>query len=138
MNIEELYESGERKQDRAHFRNLVMIAKADGQISPEETKLLHEIGREISLTKEQVETIIANPYNFNVNTPVNREERFEQMVNLIQMVQADGRIDAQEMKVLQRIAVGIGYNDLDDVDLESILALIVRGEDTETILTELL
>jgi hypothetical protein len=42
------------------------------------------------------------------------------------------------MDVLERVAVGIGYTDLDEVDVESILALIIRGEDTETIISELL
>ena len=42
------------------------------------------------------------------------------------------------MKLLEKVAVGIGYKDLDDVDVESILALIKRGEDTEVIIDELL
>jgi hypothetical protein len=42
------------------------------------------------------------------------------------------------MEILERIAIGIGYTDLDEVDVESILALIQRGEDTDTIIEELL
>lgn len=138
MSIEELFESGERVQNRSHFRNMVMIAKSDGEISEKESELLYRIGMEISLTKDQIEGIIKNPYNFNTVTPVSRTERFEQIVNLIQMVQADGRIDEHEMDILGRIAVGLGYKDIDDVDVESILALINRGEDTEAIIEELL
>lgn len=138
MSIEELFETGERKQDRSHFRNMVLIAKADGVISAEESKLLHKMGQKISLSEEQVSAIIKNPNKFAINPPSDREERFEQMIELIQMVQVDGKIDDREMKVLERVAVGIGYRDLDDVDVESILAMIVRGEDTETIIGDLL
>lgn len=138
MNIEELYESGERKADRGHFRNMVMIARADGSISPEEHALLDKIGSYIGLSEEQRKHIVKTAREFNVNTPYNREERFEQMVNLVQIVQADGKISDNEMKTLERIAVGIGYRNLDEVDVESILALISRGEDTEGILNELL
>jgi len=139
MNIEELYESGERSMDRTHFRNLVLIAKADGVISPEERKLLDKIGSHIGLTEEQIQIIVKNPNQFYANTPpYNREDRFEQIVNLIQMAHVDGKIHDNEMKVLERVAIGIGYNNLDDVDVESILALIIRGEDTETIIEELL
>ena len=60
------------------------------------------------------------------------------MIELVRMVQVDGKIDDKEMDVLSRVAVGIGYEDLDDVDVESILAMIIRGEDTETILGDLL
>lgn len=138
MSIEELFETGERKQDRSHFRNMVLIAKADGVISPEESKLLHKMGQKISLSEEQVSAIIKDPNKFAINPPSDREERFEQMIELIQMVHVDGKIDDREMKVLERVAVGIGYRDLDDVDVESILAMIVRGEDTETIMGDLL
>ncbi|MBK6526599.1 MAG: hypothetical protein IPG07_14275 [Crocinitomicaceae bacterium] len=61
MEIEELYESGERKIDRSHFRNLVMIAKADGPMGIEEKNLLNKIGAHIGLSPEQIERIIKNP-----------------------------------------------------------------------------
>lgn len=137
MNIEELYESGERKIDRSHFRNLVMIAKADGPMGAEEKKLLDKIGTHIGLSEEQIQGIIKNPKQFSSNTPYNREERFEQMINLVQMAQIDGNISDNEMKVLERVAVGIGFKSLDDVDVESILALISRGEGTAGIMDEL-
>jgi uncharacterized tellurite resistance protein B-like protein len=138
MSIAELFEDGERRQDKSHFRNLVMIAKADGEISEEESALLDDIGQHLGLTNVVMKNIIKNPENYKINPPISRVERFEQIVNLVQMVQADGKVDDAEMAILERIAVGIGYKDLDDVDVESILALIVRGEDTEVIIEELL
>lgn len=138
MSIEELFETGERKQDRSHFRNMVLIAKADGVISPEERDLLHKMGQNLSLSEEQVTEIIKHPSKLSIVPPVSREERFEQMIELVRMVQIDGKIDEKEMSVLERVAVGIGYSDLEDVDVESILAMIIRGEDTETILGDLL
>lgn len=138
MSIEQLFETGERKQDRSHFRNMVLIAKADGVVTKEEEELLHKIGQNISLSEAQVKEIIKNPTAFEIVPPVSREERYEQIIELLQMVHIDGNIDDKEMIVLERVAVGIGFRDLDDVDIESILALIVRGEDTETIITELL
>lgn len=138
MSIEELFETGERKQDRSHFRNMVLIAKADGVITEDERNLLHKMGNSLSLSEEQVAEIIKNPNKLSIVPPVSREERFEQMIELVRVVQVDGKIDDKEMDVLSRVAVGIGYEDLDDVDVESILAMIIRGEDTETILGDLL
>ena len=105
---------------------------------PKEAELLADIGLDLGLTPEQIEAIKANPKDYAMNPPANRVERFEQMVNLIQMVQANGQVKDEEMKLLERIAVGIGYSDLDEVDVESIVALIVRGEDVEIIIEELL
>ncbi|MFT4601093.1 MAG: putative tellurite resistance protein B-like protein [Arenicella sp.] len=138
MSIAELFENGERTQDKSQFRNLVMVAKSDGEISSEETTLLENLGKHLGLTEEAMSDIVKNPQDYEIKPPVSRVERFEQMVNLIQMVQADGKVEDAEMSILERIAVGIGYSDLDDVDVESILALIVRGEDTEVIIQELL
>lgn len=138
MGISDLFEHGERKQDKGHFRNLVMIANSDGELSTKEAELLADIGQDLGLTPEQIEAIKANPKDYAMNPPANRVERFEQMVNLIQMVQANGHVKDEEMNLLERIAVGIGYKDLDEVDVESIVALIVRGEDVEVIIEELL
>lgn len=138
MSIADLYENGERKQDKGHFRNLVMIAEADGIVAETETKLLNELGVKLGLSENDIADIKKNPENYRINPPASRAERFEQIVELIQMVQVDGVVEEAEMNMLEKVAVGIGYQDLDEVDVESILALIVRGEDTEVIITELL
>lgn len=138
MSIEQLFETGERKQDRSHFRNMVLIAKADGIISPKEVALLHKVGQKISLSEEQVEMIIKDNKKMAIVPPYSRADRYEQIIELIQMMQIDGKVDESEMHVLERVAVGIGFKDLDDVDVETILALILRGEDTETMLEEFL
>lgn len=138
MSIASLFQTGERKQDISHFRNMVMIAASDGEISPEELNLLQKIGKQISLSKNQINEIINSSETYPMTPPSNREERFEQIVNLVQMVVSDGKIEDSEINILERIAVGIGYKDLDEVDVESIMALIQRGEDTETIIEELL
>jgi uncharacterized tellurite resistance protein B-like protein len=138
MSIEKLFETGERMQDRSHFRNMVLIAKADGVISENEIALLHKMGQKISLSEEQVQSIIKDHKKIAIVPPYSREDRYEQIIELIQMMQIDGKVDESEMETLERVAVGIGFKDLDDVDVETILALIQRGEDTETMLEEFL
>ncbi|MEX1000901.1 MAG: hypothetical protein WDZ35_02180 [Crocinitomicaceae bacterium] len=138
MSIAEIFESGERKQDKGHFRNMVILAHSDGELSSLEDFLLTEIGKKLDLSASQIEEIKKNPRKFPVNPPSNRIERFEQIVRLIQMIQVDGKVTDKEMKVLEKVAVSIGFSDLDEVDVESILALIVRGEDVDVIIDELL
>jgi hypothetical protein len=41
------------------------------------------------------------------------------------------------MQLMNRFVVQLGYKSIDDIDLESIIALIKRGEDNDTIITEL-
>ena len=138
MGIASLYESGERKQDKGHFRNMVLIARADGVLDKTEIELLKKIGAEIGLTEAEIQDLIKNPDKYSVNPPADRMERFEQIVNLIQMAQVDGNLDEREMNLIEKVALELGYDSILDVDVESILALIIRGEDIEVIIDELL
>lgn len=137
MSFANLYQTGERKQDMGHFRNLVLLAKVDGIVDDSELLLLNKIGQNIGLTYTQIGNILDNPSDFDVLPPLSKDERYENMIDLIRMVIVDSVIDEKEVALLERFAVQIGYKDLEDIDLESIVALINRGEDNDTIITEL-
>lgn len=137
MSIADIFQTGERRQDLGHFKNLVLIAQVDGHVDDAELVLLRKIGMHIGLSYAQIGAIIDEPKNFNVIPPVSKDERFENMIDLIRMMHADGIDDEKEVKLLERFAVQIGYRSLDDVDVESIIALLERGEDNDTIITEL-
>ena len=137
MSFADLYQTGERKQDMGHFRNLVMLAQSDGVIANTELILLNKIGQRIGLSYTQIGEILDNPKAFNVMPPVSKDERYENIIDLIRMMIADDIVLSKEEKMLERFAVQLGYKSLDDIDVESIRALIDRGEDNDTIITEL-
>ncbi len=137
MSIADIFQLGERKQDLSHFRNLVLIANVDGDLDDNEIVLLHKIGRHIGLTNAQIGEVMDHPDHFEVIPPTSKDERLEMMIDMIRMMLADGKIEANEEKILRRFAVQIGYKSIDDVDIESIIALIERGEDNDTIISEL-
>jgi len=137
MSLADLYQTGERKQDMGHFRNLVLLAQVDGTIHDTELLLLNKVGQRIGLSYTQIGNILDHPKEFNVMPPVSKDERYENMIDLIRMVVADSIIDKKETAMLERFAVQIGYKDIEDIDVESIVALINRGEDNDTIITEL-
>lgn len=133
MSIAQLFESGERTQDKGHFKNLVLIANADGIVTEEEHALLDRIGRKIGLNEVQIKEIKENPSQFSIIPPVSKVERLEQMVQLIKMMQADGSIDQHEYSLLELLAIRLGFNSIDDVDVKKALELLATGEDTESI-----
>jgi uncharacterized tellurite resistance protein B-like protein len=137
MSFADLYQTGERKQDMGHFRNLVLLAQVDGIVDDSELLLLNKIGQNIGLTYTQIGNILDNPNDFDVLPPLSKDERYENMIDLIRMVIVDSVIDEKETVLLERFAVQIGYKDIEDIDVESIIALINRGEDNDTIITEL-
>lgn len=133
MSIAQLFESGERTQDKGHFKNLVLIANADGVVTEEETKLLNRIGKKIGLNEEQINSIKENPSQFSVIPPVSKIERLEQMIQLIKMMQADGSIDKHEYNLLELLAVRLGFKSIDDVNVHKAIELLAKGEDVESI-----
>ena len=133
MSIAQYFESGEKKQDKGHFKNLLLIAKADGKLTDEENLLLYRIGKNIDLNKEQIEDIINNPSKYPIIPPVSKVERMQQMVELIKMMIADGEIDKNEMNLLDIMAVRLGYKNIDEVDVKKAIEMLLNGDDTETI-----
>jgi uncharacterized tellurite resistance protein B-like protein len=113
MSILDLFESGEMKEHKGAFRNLVMIARADGVISEQEEAMLKRMAKRLDLRDDQVEDILKNPTAYPMHPPVNIQERRERMVDLVRMVMVDGEIDSREMSTLQRCAIGLGYHESD-------------------------
>ncbi|MFD1552366.1 hypothetical protein DNU06_10960 [Putridiphycobacter roseus] len=137
MSIAELFEGGERTQDKGHFKNLVLLANADGHLDDVEITLLYKLGRRIGLTYTQIGTIMDDPKQYSIIPPSSKDERFEMLLDLVRVMVIDNEIDPSETKMMERFVVQLGYRSLDDLDIESIVALIKRGEDNDTIMTEL-
>ncbi|MFK8038241.1 MAG: hypothetical protein AB8B74_08135 [Crocinitomicaceae bacterium] len=137
MSIAQLFEGGERTQDKGQFMNLVLLANADGHLDDTEIALLYKLGRKIGLTYTQIGTIMDDPKAHYMIPPVSKDERFEMLLDLVRMMVIDSKIDPQEMNLMENFVVQLGYKSMEDIDFESIVALIKRGEDNDTILTEL-
>lgn len=89
--------------------NLVMLARVDGAISPQENQLLRRVARRISITDEQVQEIIDHPEDYPMIPPVDREERYECFIQLIQLLAIDGVSDKEEEKLVKRLGIELGF-----------------------------
>jgi uncharacterized tellurite resistance protein B-like protein len=138
MSIASFFESGERTQDRGHVKNLVLLAQVDGHVSDEELVLIHKIGRKVGLTYAQIGEIIDNPKTVEVIPPVSKEERLEHMVDMVDIIHADGIIDSNEMNLLSKFAIQIGFTSIQDAHVADILDRINEGKDRDTIVSELI
>jgi len=138
MSIAEIFESGERKQDKGHFRNLVLLARIDGGISEVEQKLLTKIGARLGLTSAQIEDITERPERYPITPPSGKEERIERFVQLCEMVTVDGNVAESEKQVIRRISVALGFNDNDfDTFFNRVVNMYLDGKSRSQILEEL-
>ncbi|NND94224.1 MAG: TerB family tellurite resistance protein [Flavobacteriales bacterium] len=101
------------KEHKGSFRNLVTIARADGDISEIEYDMLIRVARRLNLREDQVKEILDNPTLYPVQPPTNILERRERLVDLVWMVMVDGEIDSREMATLERCAISLGYKSTD-------------------------
>lgn len=134
-SIAHLFESGEQSRQIGHFRNLVMLARVDGEISNLEQQLLNRVARRISLTEEQVTEICNNPDDYPMIPPATREERYERFIQLIQLVVADGRIDPSEVKLVKSLGIALGFTpDKIEEKFPIILEHLRKGMTRESVL----
>lgn len=108
--ISQLFETGEQSSLKGHFLNLVMLARIDGKIDAAEKKLLEKIALRLALTSEQVKSICEDEESYPLIPPVNKEERLERLIQLIQMILIDGEISKEEDQLIFKYAVALGFN----------------------------
>ena len=136
--IAELFESGERRSDKGHFKNLVLLARADGKVEEVELQLLKRIASRLSLTEEQVKEIIEHPSQYPTIPPVSKVERYERLAWFVEMIYVDGIVDAEEERLVLRKGVALGF---DEKDIEriyhAILAEVKAGKSLQDIVEKL-
>ena len=113
MSLTKLFESGEMKEYKGAFRNLVMIARADGIVNHVEMQMLQRMAKKLHLRDDQVKDILESPEKYPMNPPINMQERRERLIDLVMMVMVDGEIDSKEMKALHSCAIGLGFHESD-------------------------
>lgn len=109
MSILDLYDSGFRQRNADHFAAMVRVAMEDGEISTEEQDFLYRIARNLDISEKEYKTILKDYLSHPINPPVSFNLRIERLYDLARMVHAD-KIDKEgEIKLLTKMAVGLGF-----------------------------
>ncbi len=109
MSILEVFETGKHKEEKAHIRNLIMIAKADGEVDEKELAFIEKMALKYNVSSEEVKQLCDHPEQVSIHPPVSKDERYQRMFNLSKMAAADGVLEFHEMALLRRYALGIGF-----------------------------
>lgn len=114
-SIEDVLNTQQKKL--AFFQNLVLLAAADSQLSPEEGDFLLQIGNRLGLKPEEVMPIADNIGVLSFIVPAEGIQRTLELQTLVQMMLQDGQIDAREYGLCMEYANRIGYSKaiLDDM-----------------------
>jgi len=109
MSILDVFETGQHKQEKGHLRNLIMIAKADGDFSEDQHVLIQKMAMRYNIAAKDVKALIDHPEAFAINPPAAKEDRYKEMLELVKMAYVDKIFEVHEMELLQKFAIGIGF-----------------------------
>jgi len=97
------------KKKLAHFANIIKLARVDFVINEEEQELLDRLAKQLGIEEQEYKNVLENPEAYPINPPVTYDERIERLYNLTNMIFIDGEIIGDEVDLLQRIAIDLGF-----------------------------
>ncbi len=110
MSFTDLFETGEHSRNIGHFASIANMAAIDGELNPEEEKLLKRFARKLDIDEQEYEAVLKNPSKYPINPPNDAERRLERIHDLFEMIFADHEIDDHERFLIEKYAIGLGYD----------------------------
>jgi uncharacterized tellurite resistance protein B-like protein len=111
MSFRDLFESGEHNRNIGHFASIVKIASVDGALNEEEEKLLKRFARKLNVTDAEYLEVLKNPKKYHLSPSYSADKRLELMHDLFEMIYADHDIDEDELHLVEKYAIGLGYTE---------------------------
>lgn len=124
MSILEHFDHPDKKQDKEHFKHLIEVAMADGNIDDIEMKMLHRLGKNMGFTDPEIDNLMESTKKSAYNPPYELAKRFEQLYGIVKMVLADEKIDNTEMRMASGLALKSGFA---EGEIPALLNLLISG-----------
>jgi uncharacterized tellurite resistance protein B-like protein len=106
---------------RTHVNLLVQLAKIDGVVVQDEIDLIKQIGEANGMSSDDISACFENPNLIEDLSSLSRDDRYEYIYNIVQLMKIDGRLYKEEIKFCAKTASKLGYNE--DVLLELMLKI---------------
>lgn len=109
MPILDLYYHSEQKKNLAHFAAMATIAAVDGDINPKEKAVLDRFANKLNITDAEYKEVMKKSNQYPIEPQNDVEIRLERLYDLFKMIFADHDVDDEEMALLKKYAIGIGF-----------------------------
>ena len=86
------------------------LAAIDGEVNPKEKDLLDRFARKLDITDVEYAEVLSSNNKYPINPPNTSEERLERLFDLFRIVYADHEIEEEEMILINKYAIGLGYS----------------------------
>ncbi len=123
MGFSDLYTSGEHRRNLAHFAAIATLASVDGEISDREKKMLDSFADKLDITDSEYEEVMRAENKYPIDPPNSAERRLERLFDLFRIIFSDHEIDIEEMVLLKKYAIGLGFSSdkADDIIQRSVV-----------------
>lgn len=109
MPILDLYYHSEQKKNLAHFAAIASLAVVDGEVKPGEKAILDRFASKLNITEQEYKEVMKKKNKYPIEPQNEAIKRLERLYDLFKMIFADHDIDDEEMALLKRYAIGIGF-----------------------------
>ncbi|MFZ6012542.1 MAG: TerB family tellurite resistance protein [Bacteroidota bacterium] len=86
---------------KSYFRNLILLASADGHLDETEKETLLVIGKKRGLKEWQIEELFNDHTPFEIFIPESFNNRMNLLYDLMQVIYADGKVDESEISFVE-------------------------------------
>tara|TARA_B110000444_G_scaffold261094_1_gene311041 strand:+ start:2452 stop:2865 length:414 start_codon:yes stop_codon:yes gene_type:complete len=133
-----IFSSNFKNRNRDHFASIVKVALSDNVITDEERKFINRLGILLEIEPCVVDEIILNPDSYHINPPASEQKRLERLYDLSRIVVADKIADQEEIKLLNKFTIALGFP-IEDVNLivEKSIKLVQSGVDEDDFISSL-
>lgn len=110
MSISDIYDNEFRKRNKDHFASIVRVAMSDDELSDDEKSFLDRLAFRLDISKSEYKTILKDYETHPINPPVSYDLRLERLYDLTKMVWADKIRTADEVRLLRKFCVALGFH----------------------------
>lgn len=128
MSFIDLFKSRESREKLSHFRNLVLLAHADGKLTKSEMAALAIVMAREGITESDLERCVKNPKGIKFIPPQTLEQQVTYLKDMVLLMMCDGEIDEREMALCKATAIALGFeHEVIDAIIMDIIADIKRN-----------
>ncbi|NJB71774.1 putative tellurite resistance protein B-like protein [Saonia flava] len=110
MSFTDLYGNSEHRRNLAHFASIASLAAVDGVVNDKELVLLNRFAKKLDITEAEYEEVMKKENKYPIETPHSSEVRLERLFDLFKIIFADHDIDENELSLLKKYAIGLGFS----------------------------
>jgi len=133
MPIVDLYRHSAKRKNMAHFATLASLAAVDGELNPQEKKLIDRFANKLDITKAEYKEVMDKSNKYPIDPSHSKKERYERLFDLFRIIYADHKFDADELGLVKKYVLGLGFptNQADSIIEKSIAVFTgrIRFED---------